>query len=220
MPNNTTSSVVILGEPDKVRAVHDVITEPGRNGQLQVTFAKLIPMPEELHGIVSPTEVAETPEEAAQINADWRATVLGRDGSRRALSRAEYGRLMAQYGATNWYDWSVAHWGTKWDAYDTEVVDLVADETGARLNLQFDTAWSMPRPVFTKLVDDYGVLVLVLWQDEGTEAARFWSGLDAEQRIDAALTVQGFFEDLVWEIFRDSVVSGVRTYYREQVDPA
>jgi hypothetical protein len=169
MPNNTTSSVVILGEPGKVRAVHDVITEPGRNGQLQVTFAKLIPMPEELHGIVSPTEVAETPEEAAQINADWRATVLGRDGSRRALSRAEYGRLMAQYGATNWYDWSVAHWGTKWDAYDTEVVDLVADETGARLNLQFDTAWSMPRPVFTKLVDDYGVLVLVLWQDEGTD---------------------------------------------------
>jgi hypothetical protein len=55
---------------------------------------------------------------------------------------------------------------------------------------------------------------------EATEAARFWSGLDAEQRIDAALTVQGFFEDLIWEIFRDSVVSGVRTYYREQVDPA
>jgi hypothetical protein len=57
---------------------------------------------------------------------------------------------------------------------------------------------------------------------EATEAARFWSGLDAEQRIDAARTVQGFFEntDLVWEIFRDSVVSGVRTYYREQVDPA
>lgn len=35
----------------------------------------------------------------------------------------------------NWYDWSVANWGTKWNAY--AVKDLGS-------SLQFETAWSFP----------------------------------------------------------------------------
>lgn len=39
------------------------------------------------------------------------------------------------YGADNWYDWRVANWGTKWDAWDSRV-DWEC--------IQFTTAWSPP----------------------------------------------------------------------------
>lgn len=176
MPNNCTSSVVILGEAPYVKAVLDIITmtAPVRDSdetETVVTFTKLIPMPEELHGTVSPLEIADTEEEAAAANAKWAEKISNRPWGNaqetRVISRAEYGRRMAAYGAAEWYDWSVKNWGTKWDAYDTEVIDL--DESGERLNLRFDTAWSCPKPVFTKLAKDYGVKIFVLWQDEGDD---------------------------------------------------
>lgn len=41
-------------------------------------------------------------------------------------------------GVICWYQWRIDHWGTKWNAYDTEVSDG---------RLQFDSAWSHPTPV-------------------------------------------------------------------------
>jgi hypothetical protein len=46
-------------------------------------------------------------------------------------------------GDLNWYDWSVNHWGTKWNAYD-----YVALRDDA---ISFQTAWSFPMPVITEL---------------------------------------------------------------------
>lgn len=45
-------------------------------------------------------------------------------------------------GDFNWYDWSIRHWGTKWDAYSIERLapDLI----------QFDTAWSAPTRFYWK----------------------------------------------------------------------
>lgn len=67
-----------------------------------------------------------------------------------------------EYGATTWYDWSIKHWGTKWNnAPDTPVWD---EKTGC---LHFDTAWSMPEPIFKELSRQYPDLNLdVSWADE------------------------------------------------------
>jgi hypothetical protein len=47
-----------------------------------------------------------------------------------------------KYGATSWYDWCIANWGTKWNAYEFIV----------RSNeLEFQTAWRTPVPVLIKL---------------------------------------------------------------------
>jgi hypothetical protein len=43
-------------------------------------------------------------------------------------------------GDLNWYDWSINHWGTKWNAYETVIID---DD-----KLSFQTAWSAPWPIF------------------------------------------------------------------------
>ena len=48
----------------------------------------------------------------------------------------------AKYGDRNWYDWSLANWGTKWNAIDpVEYGDGVS----------FQTAWSHPSPVIEEL---------------------------------------------------------------------
>jgi len=48
--------------------------------------------------------------------------------------------LVAKYGHSNWYDWRVANWGTKWDCYDVclEVQDDI------RAEIFFTSAWSPP----------------------------------------------------------------------------
>lgn len=44
------------------------------------------------------------------------------------------------YGAMDWYDWSCTHWGTKWNACNSQIPDMEVAE------IYFDTAWSpVPR---------------------------------------------------------------------------
>lgn len=52
-----------------------------------------------------------------------------------------------KYGATTWYDWCCNNWGTKWNAYELEIID---DDT-----IMFQTAWSSPEPVIEKLAEMY-----------------------------------------------------------------
>lgn len=46
------------------------------------------------------------------------------------------------YGKNNWYDWSIEHWGTKWNA---EIVDASPN------SYALDTAWSPCEPVIAEL---------------------------------------------------------------------
>lgn len=51
-------------------------------------------------------------------------------------------RNKQKYGAADWYDWSCEHWGSKWNACETQVVDDC---------VYFDTAWSPAIPAIEKL---------------------------------------------------------------------
>ena len=53
-----------------------------------------------------------------------------------------------KFGRNNWYDWSCAHWGTKWNACNT-LLNLEENEVA------FDTAWAPPDPIFHKLCEMY-----------------------------------------------------------------
>jgi len=56
-------------------------------------------------------------------------------------------RLMAEYGADNWRDFSKLHWGTKWNAYEVEVIQ---DEEHV-LFVSFLTAWDSPREIAERI---------------------------------------------------------------------
>jgi hypothetical protein len=66
-----------------------------------------------------------------------------------------------KYGRDNWYDWSVAQWGSKWNAYDF----LPFDE--AVKTIEFHTAWSTVPQVFRALSEKYPeAIISVSWSDE------------------------------------------------------
>jgi hypothetical protein len=57
-------------------------------------------------------------------------------------------RNCEKYGHADWYGWSCANWGTKWDACDAEFSPK--PEHGGKV-LWFRTAWARPYPVMEKL---------------------------------------------------------------------
>lgn len=73
-----------------------------------------------------------------------------------------------QHGNNNWYDWSVGNWGTKWNACHTQLYsDKIRVNKGvAVLEFSFDTAWSLPEPVYEKLAEMYPDLSITVSFDE------------------------------------------------------
>lgn len=57
-------------------------------------------------------------------------------------------------GFTNWYDWSVANWGVKWDI-DVEGLDYEDNGDGtAQITGHFESAWSPPIEAYNRFLDD------------------------------------------------------------------
>lgn len=66
------------------------------------------------------------------------------------------------FTGSNWYDWNVNNWGTKWD---TDVRDL--DTQAESITLSFETAWSPPSGVYEAMAQQYPTLdIYVEWEEE------------------------------------------------------
>ena len=72
-------------------------------------------------------------------------------------------RAFQETGYSNWYEWCVDHWGTKWDVSDdsTRIEDENLDN--GHLTVTFDTAWSAPEIWFKKAVEAYPSLSFALF---------------------------------------------------------
>lgn len=97
-------------------------------------LSKIAPLPSELENTTSP--VPESQKDAAKL-------------------------LTEKYGASNWYDWQVQNWGTKWDV-DAEVQDC--DDAG--INITFDSAWAPPCQAIASLAKLFPSLTFTLTYDE------------------------------------------------------
>jgi len=73
-----------------------------------------------------------------------------------------------EHGNNNWYDWSIENWGTKWNAGNTQLhSDKIRVQNGvAVLEFMFDTAWSLPEPIYEKLAEMYPDLCITVDFDE------------------------------------------------------
>jgi hypothetical protein len=65
-------------------------------------------------------------------------------------------QAIAETGFADWHDWSVHHWGTKWNAYDLRVTKEYP------LEFSFDTAWDFPEPVFKTITREFPSLFPLL----------------------------------------------------------
>lgn len=120
MPNWCSNALVIRGGLDSFRR-HAL-----RSGKFQFTYS--VPMPEALEGLHVGNREIEG--ETVQV---WRDTPEG-------PLKVDTQALRSAYGHDNWYDWSRANWGTKWDLGDEARVE----DRGEELRIWFDTAWSPP----------------------------------------------------------------------------
>jgi hypothetical protein len=85
------------------------------------------------------------------------------------LSAEEKMSFTLAFSGRDWYDWNVTNWGTKWDAHSPYV-----HRTGEiTATISFETAWSIPEPIFTAIAEQHPELTFEFWSEEeqgwGTE---------------------------------------------------
>lgn len=97
-----------------------------------IDFKKIIPYPAEWEK--ADTEMREWEERVNQLPPEDRRAV---DWSKRPKDGYNQGG----------YEWCIQNWGTKWNAGDTDIITIGEYEA----IFKFDTAWSPPIPVISKL---------------------------------------------------------------------
>lgn len=146
MPNHCTNQVRIYGPVESAKALFELMTVE-EDGKLHVTFDKLIPKPKVFDGLH--TGGATLPD--GSYVTRWYEVEINGQRHIEAVPESTLAKWEAEYGARDWYDWGVKHWGTKWDAYSSETVEYHEYDDCAEIELEFDTAWGPPEPVFKEM---------------------------------------------------------------------
>lgn len=148
MPNWCYNSLTIKGSKEDLgKFIQDVtLPKPDEGGEYDLT----LPYP--------------TPKELVETVSGWSA-----DEAVQAEREKQYASNLAKYGYKDWYDWNIAHWGTKWSP---RVDSLELDEFADRWSIQgfYDTAWSPATGLMRQLSMMYPTLVFHTTFDEESQA--------------------------------------------------
>lgn len=177
MPNHVTSRIVATGPVADLRAFRELFDDE------TLDFNRIIPMPEILRdaeegslaelGAVLLVAKGQNPfgpsvlaglhqHEVDAVMAAGSGHIPERVAAYLAQNPAceEKGlhrlRAIAETGYSSWYQWSIDHWGTKWDAYSPMTTD--AEPEDGAIGFGFDTAWSFPTPIFEELARRFPTL--------------------------------------------------------------
>ena len=109
MPNYCANLLTLTGDKDERIRFKELAS-----GESPLDISNFLPQPEELEGTISPKPG----------DADF-------DPERDA-------DLKARFGASDWWNWRMDNWGTKWGTFDS----LVEVDSEQVLSYQYMTAWS------------------------------------------------------------------------------
>lgn len=163
MPNWTSNTIRLEGDPDQIREVLERVRGPTPEQALD--FNRIIPMPQLLRHTAKGRRTFDGRDYESWyvINPDLGWGDDGHDQNERPFTPDEEAALR-DIGYSDWYDWSVANWGTKWNACGVRI-----DEPGegSACEIRFDTAWAAPFPVFQKLAVLFPQIAFTFtWTDE------------------------------------------------------
>lgn len=119
------------------------------------------------------------------------------------------------YGARTWYDWRVAHWGTKWDIVGDDGSCFLEDQF---LTLNFDSAWSPPCAAYETLMS-LGFSIDAFYYEPGMAFCGSWfDGADTcfdipSTSAEADLVIP----DDIDQAF--DIVNSMATWEDEEADP-
>lgn len=146
MPNYVRNNVYFRGAPNRLAILKQYMTTE----ENQFDFNKLIHMPEELSVDAGSTEklaiaCAKSLREGKHCNDEYAKDTYAHNKSFEEWAKIGevYLSNIEKYGVSTWYDWCCNNWGTKWNACE-------ASWEGNEY-VSFDTAWSVPIPIFEKL---------------------------------------------------------------------
>jgi hypothetical protein len=100
------------------------------------------------------------------------------------------------FKTNSWYPWSVANWGTKWNAYAGSI-----QNSNGKVRIYFQTAWSVPYPIIIAFANKYGLEFTHKYYDEGDN---FW-GVDkwkAGTRVERNYNPEDIHHELYRELLR------------------
>lgn len=137
MPNWTSCKIdAYSNDADAVKSFLDAV----KSEESDFDFNRIIPMPEVLKNTGSGSTIID-----GQRYDTWKYDVVD-DKEVPRLPTLEEIAEFDRIGYNNWYDWSHANWGVKWNA-----TDIGIDNCGTYAEITFDTPWSEPEPIFVKL---------------------------------------------------------------------
>ena len=90
------------------------------------------------------------------------------------------------YGYDNWYNWSIANWGTKWDACEPEILNNDINF----FSVSFETAWAPPIAWIDNTMQDFPDLCFQLEYEE--PGMMFGGLLQAQYEV--------IWEDANWDL--------------------
>jgi hypothetical protein len=126
MPNHVYNSIEVETDDKNIIDLLYKIKETGICNYFK-------PRPKKLGLYSAPVKIVEPSE---YLMAVENSILYPKEYSSLPMTQKIYDELMLKHGTTNWYDWSIENWGTKWGAYDTHF-----EENGC---YSFSSAWSPP----------------------------------------------------------------------------
>jgi len=90
-------------------------------------------------------------------------------------------KLVEKYGYSNWYDFRVAEWGTKWDIGEDEDVANFSDNRQEKsITLTFQSAWSPPIALFQKMAEQ-GYDITAYYYEPGCAFTGKYTSADGDE---------------------------------------
>jgi len=129
MPNWCSTALVVEGNKKDLDKFKNTLSVNASEPVFQ--FSQIFPMPKDLSTILT----GFTHIDGKRVKC-WRNI----DGKQVCVSDMELKELKKKYGNSNWYDWAIDNWGTKWDVCDSKIIT----ETKTKIQINFRTAWSPP----------------------------------------------------------------------------
>lgn len=124
------------------------------------------------------------------------------NGAEQAELEAKSAANLEKYGYTNWYDFNVANWGTKWEiGGDGNTAEIEVD--GLSFSAEFESAWSPPIGVCEALVEQGFEVTLYYYEPGMVYVGKWEDGSDDcyEYGGEKAATVRAAIGDELDDMF-------------------